>query len=253
MGISIRNSNLQLVNCRVEKERILTCLATGDMKVVGQFAWGSNYTFLANVEDQENKFEAVYKPQRGERPLWDFPAETLAGREVAAYLVSEALGWGLVPPTVFREDGPLGPGSLQQRVDHDPEQHYFTFDEVTRQRLRPVALFDIIVNNADRKGGHLLLAGDGKLWLIDHGICFHEEPKLRTVVWDFVGERIPQPLLDDIGGLQTRLGGSTRQQLAAFLSEEELTAMELRIKHLLAERHFPASPADQRATPWPPV
>jgi hypothetical protein len=242
-----------LANRLVEKEKILTCLTTGVMKVVGQFTWGSNYTFLTSVEEKENKIEAVYKPQRGERPLWDFPAETLAAREVAAYLVSEGLGWGLVPPTVFREDGPLGPGSLQLRVDHDPEQHYFTFDEATRQRLRPVALFDIIVNNADRKGGHILLAADGKLWLIDHGICFHQEPKLRTVVWDFVGEQIPQTLLDDVKDLQTSLKGNLRQQLALYLSEEELTAIDQRIKDLLAEGYFPAPPADQRATPWPPV
>lgn len=237
----------------IEKRTLLKRLENDEMQVMGQFTWGSNFTFLSKIGKGSNAMEAVYKPQRGERPLWDFPTETLAGREIAAYLVSEALGWGLVPPTIFREDGPLGPGSLQLRVEHDPEQHYFTFDEATRRRLRPVALFDVIVNNADRKGGHILLAGDGKLWLIDHGICFHEEPKLRTVVWDFVGEEIPHELIEDVDVLRTKLDGSLRQELGKFLSEVELVAMDERTETLLAERHFPVPPADQRATPWPPV
>src|SRR3972149_7127626 len=125
----------------MNKEKTLALLLAGDLDVAGQFTWGSNFTFLAKVRGAGGEFEAVYKPQRGERPLWDFPAETLAGREVAAFLVSEALGWDLGPPTVFRQDGLRGPGSLQLRVDHDPVQHYFTFDAATRQRLRPVALF----------------------------------------------------------------------------------------------------------------
>lgn len=235
----------------MDEEKILDTLKTGKMKVAAQFTWGSNYTFLAGVKNAEEKIEAVYKPQRGERPLWDFPSETLAGREVAAYLVSEALGWNLVPPTVFREDGPLGAGSLQLRVDHDPVQHYFTFDEATRQRLRPVALFDIIVNNADRKGGHILLDGSGKLWLIDHGICFHAQPKLRTVVWDFAGEKIPVSLVKDLGALDTKLQGNLRKELISFLSEEELFAMDRRLQALLADRIFPTPAAGNRSTPWP--
>lgn len=223
------------------------------MKVVGQFMWGSNYTFLVNVSLGNEDLEAVYKPQRGERPLWDFPAETLAGREVAAYLVSEALGWCLVPPTVFRAEAPLGAGSLQLRVDHDPEQHYFTFDETARQRLRPVALFDIIVNNADRKSGHILLGGGGKLWLIDHGICFHAEPKLRTVVWDFVGEEIAPEMRADIEKLFGKLSGNLGKELSQYLDPQELAALTERTLALLQDGYFPAPPADQRATPWPPV
>ena len=237
----------------MEKEKTLACLRTGKVKVVGQFTWGSNYTFLAHVSDGNSELETVYKPQRGERPLWDFPKETLAGREVAAYLVSEALGWDLVPPTVFREDGPLGPGSLQLRVDHDPVQHYFTFDAATRQRLRPVALFDLIVNNADRKGGHILLEQGGKLWLIDHGICFHAEPKLRTVVWDFVGEEIPQELLADVRKLKTQIGENLRRELGIFLNSDELSALDARVDDVLEHPYFPAPPKDQRATPWPLV
>src|SRR3990170_6809644 len=223
---------------RMEKDKILKYLATGDITVIGQFTWGSNYTFLTKVSGDGSEFEAVYKPQRGERPLWDFPAESLAGREVAAFLVSEALGWDLVPPTVFREDGPLGAGSLQHHVPHDPEQHYFTFDRKTRKRLRQVAAFDLLVNNADRKGGHIMLGDEGKLWLIDHGISFHAEPKLRTVVWDFVGEDFTDDLLQDLLRLQSQLtpNSALLSALAPYLHEDELAALEARLAQLLAER-----------------
>jgi hypothetical protein len=230
----------------------LTILQTGELELRGQFTWGSNYTFLVSVGGET---EAVYKPQRGEQPLWDFPDETLAGREVAAYLVSEALGWGLVPPTVLRPDGPFGPGSLQLRVQHDPDQHYFTFDADTKQLLRPAAAFDLIVNNADRKGGHILLDGDGRLWLIDHGICFHEEYKLRTVIWDFAGEPLPAELLADIRRLAAVVqpGGKLETQLAAYLSAAELAALRSRIAALIAGPRFPTAPEGERSMPWPPV
>jgi hypothetical protein len=185
--------------------------------------------------------------------LWDFPSETLAGREAAAYLVSEALGWDLVPPTVFRQDGPFGAGSLQLRVDHNPEQHYFTFDDRTRNGLLRAALFDLIVNNADRKGGHVLLDAAGKVWLIDHGISFHAEPKLRTVIWDFAGKPIPAAELSDIARLATQLENGLRRELSSYLNTEELTALNQRTHLLLAEEHIPAPPEDERATPWPPV
>lgn len=239
----------------MDKQQVLEILRAGQFDLAGQFSWGSNFTFLVKVRSQGRELEAVYKPRRGERPLWDFPAETLAGREVAAYLVSEALGWDLVPPTVFREDGPYGSGSLQLRVEHDPEQHYFTFDEATRQRLRPAALFDIIVNNADRKGGHILLDANSKIWLIDHGICFHAEPKLRTVVWDFVDEAIPDDLLADVERLTKLLGdkGELKEELANYLDKEELDELEQRVRGLLQTRKFPAIPEDERAVPWPLV
>lgn len=239
----------------MEIEKVLTLLKVGRLELAGQFAWGSNFTFLVKVTSGKDNLEAVYKPQRGERPLWDFPAESLAGREVAAYLVSEALGWALVPPTVFREDGPLGPGSLQLRVEHDPEQHYFTFSETVRQQLRPAVLFDLLINNADRKGGHILLGSDDKLWLIDHGISFHAEPKLRTVIWDFVGEPLPAALLADLEKLQTQLAlhSGLRAELSVYLNRDELSALDDRLAALLASGHFPAPPEDQRATPWPLV
>ncbi|MBX3005275.1 MAG: SCO1664 family protein [Anaerolineales bacterium] len=227
-------------------------MQTGELTLEGQFTWGSNYTFLVRVGAE---LEAVYKPVKGEQPLWDFPPETLAGREVAAYLLSEALGWALVPPTVLRADGPFGPGSLQLRVAHDPELHYFTFEDAVRQQLRPAAVFDLLANNADRKGGHVLLGEDGHLWLIDHGICFHEEPKLRTVIWDFAGEPIPAELLEPVRQLQPALaaGGQLLSQLAAYLSPAELEALRQRAAALLAAPHFPQPPEDERYMPWPPV
>jgi len=140
-------------------------------------------------------------------------------------------------------------------VPHDPEQHYFTFDRKTRKRLRQVAAFDLLVNNADRKGGHILLGDEGKLWLIDHGISFHAEPKLRTVVWDFVGEDFPDDLLQDLLRLQSQLtpNSALLSALAPYLHEDELAALEARLAQLLAERRFPAPPEDVRATPWPLV
>src|SRR3990172_8423486 len=136
---------------------LLTALEKGQITIQGEFLWGSNYTFQVLVEHEGKTLQAVYKPTRGERPLWDFPKASLARREVAAFLVSEVLGWSLVPPTVYRRQAPIGPGSLQLYVEHDPEYHYFNFSQVDRQRLRPVALFDLLINNADRKGSHLLI------------------------------------------------------------------------------------------------
>ena len=166
------------------------------MELKGQFLLGSNYTFLVTVHHAGLELPAVYKPSRGEKPLWDFPDNTLAKREVAAYLVSEALGFRFVPCTVLRDDMPLyGPGSLQQYIEYDPEYHYFNFSDEDKARLGPVVLFDLLVNNADRKGSHVLIEnGSRRLWAIDHGLCFHEEEKLRTVLWDSAGQEIPPDL-----------------------------------------------------------
>jgi hypothetical protein len=182
----------------MEKANVVKALQKGVFELQGQFLSGSNYTFLGNLTLEGECIQVVYKPIRGEQPLWDFPHGSLARREVAAYLVSEALGWELVPPTIYRKDGPLGAGSLQQYIEHDPNDHYFNFEDKDRQRLRPVVVFDLILNNADRKGGHILRGEDDHLWLIDHGLCFHAEEKLRTVVWDFSGEAIPPELIDDL-------------------------------------------------------
>jgi uncharacterized repeat protein (TIGR03843 family) len=233
---------------------VLEALSAGDLTLAGQFMWGSNYTFLVEVQAGGLALQAVYKPVRGERPLWDFPAGSLAGREVAAYQVSRALGWDLVPPTVLRRDGPAGPGSLQLFVDADPERHYFTFSQQEKPQLRPVAAFDVLINNADRKGGHILLAPGGRLWVIDHGVCFHAEDKLRTVVWDFAGEPIPPSLLEDLRGLRDRLqqDAALRAVLEGLLEPAEVEALARRVERLLAEGRFPW-PGPGRPLPWPPV
>jgi hypothetical protein len=234
---------------------IINTLLEGEITLKGQFTWGSNYTFLAEVQHEEATLPAVYKPRKGEQPLWDFPAATLTHREVAAYLVSEALGWDFVPPTVYRRRGPIGPGSLQLYVEHDPEIHFFTLSAEERQTLRPVAIFDILINNADRKGGHLLVSPDGHLWLIDHGICFHEEDKLRTVIWDFAGEAIPEGLLADVKTLLEKLAPETELStaLAEHLKAVEIGALRQRARTLLKTCTFPNPPEDRRPYPWPPV
>ncbi len=228
-------------------------LEHGEIELKGQFVHGSNYTFLVNVKHEGREFPAVYKPMRGEQTLWDFPEASLAGREVAAYLVSEALGFGFVPPTVLR-DGPFGPGSLQQYIEHNPNLHYFTFKPADRPRLRPAALFDLLVNNADRKGGHILLQKrTRKLYLIDHGLCFHAEDKLRTVLWDFAGEGIPPELVAALETFRTVLRRSLSADLQPYLTSEELAALNARLEALLANPVFPHPPEDRRAFPYPPL
>jgi uncharacterized repeat protein (TIGR03843 family) len=233
---------------------ILSLLSTGTIELKGQFVWGSNYTFLVQVALGEETLPAVYKPARGERPLWDFPEGTLAQREVAAYVLSRALGWDLVPPTVLRPDGPAGPGSLQLFVDADPERHYFTFTEAEKQRLRPAAVFDLLINNADRKGGHVLLGESDHLWLIDHGVCFHAEDKLRTIIWDFVAEPIPRELLASLRRLRQALvdEGALRTELGGLLAAEEVEALQARADRLLRLKRFPP-PGAGRPYPWPLV
>lgn len=218
---------------------------------------GSNYTFLVTVHHAGRELQAVYKPLRGEQPLWDFPDNTLAQREVAAYVVSEALGFHFVPYTVLRVDVPTyGPGSLQQYIEYEPEYHYFTFNQADKERLRPVVLFDVLVNNADRKGSHVLIENDTrKLWAIDHGLCFHEEDKLRTVLWDFAGEAIPEGLLGSLSSFHSMLtgGASLRTELEPYLERREISALAARAKGLLAAGVFPSRPKDRRAYPYPPV
>jgi uncharacterized repeat protein (TIGR03843 family) len=234
-------------------------LRVGEIKLKGEFLWGSNYTYLVEIEHNAEIVPAVYKPTRGERPLWDFPPASLARREVAAYLVSEALGWHLVPPTVYRKKGPLGPGSVQLFIDHDPEYHYFNFSEEDLQRLRPTVLFDFLVNNADRKGSHVLRDHDGRLWLIDHGVCFHVEEKLRTVIWDFVGEPIPPELCSDLTSFvaELKLTGEHYSPLASslmeYLSQPEVKALARRGEKLVEGAIFPQPDPHRRPYPWPQI
>jgi len=238
-----------------EAAAVLEALQHGELTIKGRFLWGSNYTFLAEVEHNHHKIQAVYKPTRGERPLWDFPSASLAHREVAAYLVSQALGWGMVPETVYRRKAPVGPGSLQRFIEHDSEQHYFNLTEDEHQKLRPVALFDALVNNADRKGGHVLQDARGHIWLIDHGLCFHVEEKLRTVIWDFAGELIPLHLLDALDSLRSLLEPDCDffNTLAEHLSRGEIRALSRRAGRLIESGTFPNPHPDHRPYPWPPL
>lgn len=239
-----------------DKKKILYALQKGEISTQGQFIQGSNYTFQGQATYAGQTYSIVYKPIRGEQPLWDFPIGSLARREVAAFLVSDTLGWDLVPPTVYRHDAPYGPGSVQYYVDHDPEYHYFNFTPADVQRLRPAVVFDIIINNADRKGGHVLKDPFGHLWLIDHGICFHTEDKLRTVIWNFAGEPIPTELASDLLGLEHKLnkpGDRLAHLLCTLLSTEEVEALSQRTRLLARAEVFPSPATDRRPYPWPPL
>jgi hypothetical protein len=240
----------------MDKGEILSALQEGTLRVEGQFIYGSNYTFLATCRYKGQKLTAVYKPLRGEQPLWDFPHQTLARREVAAFLVSEGLGWNLVPPTVFRlRTAPMGPGSLQQFIEHNPEQHYFNLSENLKVHLPKVMLFDLLINNADRKAGHLLVSPEGELVLIDHGLSFHVEDKLRTVVWDHAGEPIPPELTLAVKKLIAELNPGTDlyQALQPHLQAKEIAVLQKRGLALLDSGEFPLPPEDRRAYPWPLV
>jgi uncharacterized repeat protein (TIGR03843 family) len=229
-------------------------LAEGEIEVLGLMPESSNDTLLARCRAQDDECFAIYKPARGEAPLWDFPDGTLHRREVAAYVVADALGWPNVPPTVLR-DGPMGPGSLQLFVRFDAAEHYFTLGTERADDFRKVALFDLIVNNADRKAGHCLLGEDGTIWVIDHGVCFSDEPKLRTVIWDFVDEPIPAALGDDLTRLGAALGSPspTRLALEGLLSTPEVDATAERLDRLLADGRFPEPEPGVRPIPWPPI
>ncbi|MBE0699619.1 MAG: SCO1664 family protein [Anaerolineaceae bacterium] len=239
----------------MDKDFVLDALQKGTLDLQGQFLSGSNYTFLGDLTYNDLNFQVVYKPVRGEQPLWDFPHGSLARREVAAYLISEALGWNFVPPTIFRKDGPLGSGSLQQYIDHDPNNHYFNFEDKDRQRLRPVVIFDLLLNNADRKGGHILRDSQDQLWLIDHGLCFHAEDKLRTVVWDFSGEEVPRDILSCVNRMAEQLnqGEKLYTELLKYLRAGEVAALCARARRISEIGRFPSPPASRRSYPWPPV
>lgn len=226
-------------------------LDEGDLEVLGRMPWASNHTYLGRLCHGGEEVMVVYKPRRGERPLWDFPSGTLCQREVAARLVSEALGWAIVPPTVLRA-GPLGEGMVQLFVDHDPEEHYFTLRDALSDRFRQFALFDVVTNNADRKSGHCLRDAGGHVWGIDHGVTFHPAVKLRTVIWDFDGEKIAADLVADLARLDAALDGELGEHLAALLAPIEIEATQRRLEWLLSRRVFPP-PMSDYPYPWPMV
>jgi len=226
-------------------DEVLELLAHGSVEIEGRFSNSSNTTLLARVEFQGRSERAVYKPEAGERPLWDFPPG-LWRREVAAYLVAEHMGLRFVPETVTRLDAPAGPGSLQRFVDEDLSSHYFTLREEPAFAviLRALAAFDVVANNSDRKSGHVLRCGD-ELWAIDHGLCFHEEEKLRTVIWDFAGE----PLSNEVRAGLARVADVVPEGLDELLSDDEITATRDRAARLLHDGVLP-EPDDDR--PYPP-
>jgi hypothetical protein len=233
--------------------RALQLLGQGDFSEVhGLLTWGSNYTFLASVADDEMQSLAIYKPRQGERPLWDFPDGTLCQREVAAFVVSEALNWRLVPPTILR-DGPSGPGMVQLFIEHDPDQHYFTFGPEYKLQLQRIALFDCIINNADRKGGHCLLDKQGHIWAIDHGVSFHTQLKLRSVIWDFARERISEEHLAGIRAFaECLVENELNRTLHELLDDREVLALHRRTKTLLEGAVYP-KPGPDMSYPWPPI
>ena len=246
-------------------------LATRELTVEGRLPWSSNLTFLVTLEgtgdddrgDQSDDDEvsdrdgtsrpvqAVYKPHQGEQSLWDFP-DGLYRREVAAYRLSEALGWGIVPPTVLREDAPFGPGSVQLFVEADYEEHYFTLLEEGGHegQLQVFCAFDVVANNADRKSGHVIHTGEGRLWGIDHGLCFHVQRKLRTVIWEFADDAVPRWVVDDLERLTST---GLPDDVAALLSRAEADAVLERAAHLAAAGVFPEPVGDRPPYPWPLV
>ena len=267
------------------EQAALDLLANGELEVEGRLVDASNATLYCTIRPRERTGNppkggpggfggtgsppksrgglggivppdqhCVYKPIAGERPLWDFPTGTLAGREVAAYVVSRAAGWDVVPPTVMR-DGPFGPGMCQLWIDHDPELDLIALSRRTDHAgLRDMAVFDAVVNNADRKIGHLLPVTDGHLYGCDHGVCFAEDYKLRTVLWQWRGKTLPRRSLEALRRLNAQLSdGGLEAELSSLLTADEITATRLRVETLLKHRVHPYPPADWPAVPWPPI
>ncbi len=250
------------------------------MELEGRLVDASNTTLRACLTLDGVTARCVYKPVRGERPLWDFPDGTLAGREVSAYLLAEATGWGCIPPTVLRADGPLGPGACQLWID-EPEDGEPLLGFVPRRRipagwhrimsardgsgqayvlahaddprLARLAVLDAVINNADRKGGHVLSTVDGEVYGVDHGVCFNVDDKLRTVLWGWVGEPLPQEAVDVLRRLRKQLDGPLGAALAEHLTRAEVRKIGVRVTRLLASGCFPAPPEDWPAVPWPPI
>jgi hypothetical protein len=244
------------------EQAVLGLLTEGKLEIEGRLVDASNATLYCTITvsgrgaviAKNARVACVYKPIAGERPLWDFPAGTLAGREVAAYLVSRSAGWDVVPPTVMRE-GPFGPGMCQLWIDHDTSVDRIALSRRTDHAgLRDMAVFDAVVNNADRKIGHLLPMADGHLYGCDHGVCFAEDYKLRTVLWQWRGKSLPRRSVEALRRLNTQLtDGSLTAELSSLLTASEIGATKIRIETLLKHRVHPYPPADWPAVPWPPV
>jgi uncharacterized repeat protein (TIGR03843 family) len=233
-------------------DELAQALGAAELEVVGRMRYSSNATFLVEARVDGMELAAIYKPRRGERPLWDFPHGTLCQREVAAYELSRALGWDIVPVTVLR-DGPLGEGAVQRFIEHDPDDHYFTLLDDHADRFREFACFDVLANNTDRKGGHCLHDVPNDIVVgIDHGLTFHAAWKLRTVIWDFAGERVAPESVDDVYRVVADLKqGGLADRLGVLLAPVELDAIVARGSALVAEG-LPL-PDDYHSMPWPLV
>ena len=237
-------------------EQALRCLPEIELK--GLFRRSSNYTFLTELRgwagSEEWTLLAVYKPAEGESPLWDFPIGSLYRREVAAYLLAKFLGWPLIPPTVVRETAPHGVGALQMFVEAKPRDHYLVRQGQPDQTWLQVALFDVIANNADRKSGHCLTDSERRVWMIDHGLTFHVDPKLRTVIWDFAGQTLPSALREDLERAASSLeSGELRLMLGELLSRRELSTLRRRAAAAAAPGWEMPHPTSAWSVPWPPV
>jgi uncharacterized repeat protein (TIGR03843 family) len=257
----------------------LDLLRQGDISVEGRLVDASNTTLFCEITSGHASARCVYKPVAGERPLWDFPDGSLAGREVAAYAVSEALGWGVVPPTILR-DGPFGPGMCQLWIDEerqdepplgfvparkipdgwrrvasarDERGRPYALAHADDARLARMAVFDAVINNADRKGGHILSTVDGQVHGVDHGVSFHTDDKLRTVLWGWADDPVPDDALEVLTRVRADLDGSLGAELAEHLTMRELRALCRRVDALRRTKVFPSPPEDWPALPWPPI
>ncbi|MGY1590990.1 SCO1664 family protein [Geodermatophilus sp. SYSU D00708] len=235
----------------VDDAEARTLLLDGEIDLEGRMLDASNVTLVGTIRTDELEGECVYKPVAGERPLWDFPDGTLAGREVAAALVSEATGWRVVPPTVLR-DGPFGPGMVQLWVDGDPTVDLAAFVRSDHPGLRRMAVFDAVVNNADRKGGHIIPTPEGHVYGVDHGICFSVDPKLRTLLWRWAGKPLPAEALEVLERLRDDLLGDLGERLHEHLTRREVRRTQQRAADLLRTGCHPQPSGDWPALPWPP-
>ena len=228
-----------------------TLLLDGELDLEGRLLDASNVSLIGAIRTPELAGECIYKPVRGERPLWDFPDGTLAGREISAYLVSEATGWRVVPPTVLR-DGPFGPGMVQLWQHADPTVQMHTFVRRDVPALRRMAVFDAVVNNADRKGGHMIPMVDGHVYGVDHGICFSPDPKLRTLLWRWAGQPLTDEALEVLERLTEQLRGDLGEALHEHLTRTEVRRTQQRVADLLRSGRHPEPSGDWPALPWPP-
>ena len=233
------------------RHELLEALRYGDLKVTGRLVDASNATLFGEVLVGELSFNCIYKPVSGERPLWDFPDGTLANREFAAYLISEAMSLNCVPPTLLRE-GPFGTGMVQLWIDIDEEIDLVDLYRQDLPGLRNLALFDVVVNNTDRKIGHLLPTSDGHIYGCDHGVTFHVDDKLRTVLWQWEQSPLTDAEVGVLESLQVSLASEVGTQIKQLITDDEFHALQLRIMRLLSERVFPSPSPDWPAVPWPP-